>query len=417
MSVRKRKDHSKRIVIFDCFSGISGDMTIGAFLDAGVDFTFLKNELTKLGLKGYRLKKSKRKKKGFTATDFAVTLVASKKQSHHGKGHSHHHDVTLNSIKKMIEKSSLSEGVKGKSIAIFTELARAEASVHGTTVNTVHFHEVGAVDSIIDIVGVAICLEAFGIDAVYAKNIHLGNGFLRGTAHGSIPVPAPATINLLEGYPVVFSDIEHELVTPTGASFIKTLTCAGEKIPPCTVEAVGYGAGDSKLEHQANVLRLVIGRTVREEWHETVVRIDANIDDMAPLFYEDIFEKAFECGALDVFVTPILMKKGRPAHMLSVLCEPREKESLCDMILRETSTIGVRFSEQERIILPRAMKRLKTVYGMVDVKVTHFADGTVKAYPEYASCKRIAKRRKIPVRTVYGEVERAILEYPEKELS
>lgn len=411
----KNNKNAEKIVILECCAGISGDMTIGAFLDAGVDFSYLTKELKKLRLSGYTVHRRRIKKKGIRATDFSVRLRKEKKRSSsshtgHHHHHHHHHGVTLGSIKKMITASTLSETVKKRSCAIFTVLARAEAAVHGMSVNAVHFHEVGAVDSIVDIVGTAICLEALAIDAVYARNIHLGSGVAHGKSHGSIPIPAPATVRLLEGYPVVFSGRDHELVTPTGASFIRALSDPQCEIPPnIRIERIGYGAGDAEFEDQANVLRIMIGRTPdAATQRDTVVRIDANIDDMSPLVYADLFDEAFRAGARDVYLTPILMKKGRPAHMLSILCEPALKERLSELVFTRTTSVGVRFSEHARYVLPRAMRTIKTVFGPVAVKEVRLPDGTRRAYPEYEDCRAIAREKKVALQKVYRVIETAI---------
>lgn len=409
----KKNKNAEKIVILDCFSGISGDMTIGACLDAGVDFRVLSTELKKLGLRGYTVHRRRIKKKGIRATDFTVRLTKEKKRpapSQHGHHHHHHHGVTLGAIKKMITGSTLSDTVKKLSCAIFTVLARAEAAVHGTSVNAVHFHEVGAVDSIVDIVGTAICLEALAIDTVYATNIHLGRGVAHGKSHGSIPIPAPAVVKLLEGYPVVFSARGHELVTPTGASFIRTLSDPQSEIPPnIRIERIGYGAGEAEFEDQANVLRIMIGHAVDDATQrDTVVLIEANIDDMSPLVYADLFDEAFRAGARDVYLTPILMKKGRPAHVLSILCDPCLKERLSELVFTRTTSVGVRFSEHTRSVLPRAMRTIQTVFGPVAVKEVRLPDGTRRAYPEYEECRTIAREKKVALQKVYRVLESAI---------
>jgi len=385
------------IVILDCFSGISGDMTIGAFLDNGMDFAYLKKELKKLALDGYSLQKKKVMKKEIEATQFFVRL----------KPHSHdHHARTFSDIKKMIMKSTLDEAVKTVSLSIFSELAKAEATVHGTTVGKVHFHEVGAVDSIVDIVGVAICLDYFGVKKIYSRNIHIGTGFLHGKSHGSIPIPAPATAKLLEGYHVTFSDIEQELVTPTGASFVRALTKPKVKVPPLVIEKIGYGAGERSCEHQANVLRMIFAKKEQSYTKDAVLLIETNIDDMQPVLFEPVMEMLLNNDALDVYVTSIMMKKNRPAYTVSVLCSPRDKEKIVEILFKHTSTIGVRYTQMARMMLEREAIVVKTEYGKVTVKVSVLLDGTKKISPEYDECKRLAKRKKISVQEVYNAVHR-----------
>ncbi len=393
----------KRACIVDCFSGISGDMTVGAFLDAGMDFKHLECELGKLSLRSFSISKRRVKRKALCGTKF--TVHTKKKKSHH---HHHHHHVSFSDIKKLLKGSKLDKDIIAHSLAIFTTLAHAEAAVHGVKPGAVHFHEVGAVDSIVDIVSIAICLAYFNIEKVYVKNIHVGSGCVESASHGSFPLPAPATLQLLEGYPLTFTDVKQELVTPTGAAFIAA--CGEKGVAPfsCVVDATGYGAGDHTSDTRANMVRISIVHSSIALEEEEMMVLETNIDDMPSLVYEVLFERLFACGARDVFCTPIMMKKNRPAYMLSVLFKPQDEARIVETIFKETSTIGVRFVPVRRTVLPREIISLKTSFGMVKAKVVTLSDAGKKAYPEYESCKKIAMRKDLPFRVVYEEAERAL---------
>ena len=395
-----------KIAYFDCFAGASGDMILGSLLDAGLDFEKLKSELAKLKLKEYDLQIKKSVKKGISGTKFDVQV------HHHGQNHehdkkpenSHHSHRTLKDINALIEKSGLPDHIKVTSKLIFLRLAEAEGKIHNKKPKDIHFHEVGAVDSIIDIVGAVIGLDLMGIEEVRASRIHVGTGTLE-CSHGTLPVPAPATLELLKNIPIRSSDIDGELVTPTGAAILGTLSVNFGAMPPMIIEKTGYGIGSRDLPI-ANVLRLVIGESHSESEEDQVQLIETNIDDMNPQFYEHIMEVLFSKGAKDVFLTPIIMKKNRPGVILSVLATPELIEKMIDIIFRETTTLGVRISEiQKRTILKREIKTIQTRWGEARVKIR--TTGRKKsASPEYDDCKRIAQDRNIPIQTVYEEIRR-----------
>jgi len=397
-SIRDKKE-KERIAILDCSSGISGDMTVGAFLDLGMDFNFLKRELLKLNLKGYKLSRKKIKREGQRGTQFTVEV---KNLGKTGK-----REVSYKEIKKLLDDSSLDEKVVSISKKLFARLAQAEAYVHDTSVEAVHFHEVGAVDSIIDIVSAAICLVFFDIQKVFVQNIHISSGYVSKTSHGCYSLCAPATFKLLEWYPVVFSDIPYELVTPTGASYIASLTKPNEPIPRFVVEKIGYGGGTNKCTGHGNFLRIVLGGIDNILKEETLILLETNIDDMSPVVYEELFSQLLSCGARDVFVTPIIMKKNRPAHKLSVLFDASREKKIVNIIFSETTTIGVRFSSVRRAILPRKVINVKTFGESVKVKVSKLSNTKVKVSPEYESCKKIAREKKVPFLTVYSEAQYA----------
>ena len=323
-----------KIIYFDCFAGAGGDMILGALIDAGLSVEDLKEELSQLSLSGYEIRAEKSIKKGISGTKFHVNV-----------SHDHHHR-SLNDILKIIDGSSLSDDVKGQSKKIFTRLAEAEGKIHNKPVEEIHFHEVGAVDSIIDIVGTVIGLDRLDIREVRVSRIHVGTGFLE-CAHGTLPVPPPATLELLKNIPVYSTGIESELVTPTGAAILSTLSSCFGEIPSMCIEKTGYGLGSRDLTIP-NVLRILVGETDDNYDVDTVQLIETNIDDMNPQFYEYIIESLFAHGAKDVFLTPIIMKKNRPGVVLSVLASPEKIDELIDIIFQETTTLGVRISEVKK---------------------------------------------------------------------
>ena len=377
------------IAYFDCFSGISGDMTLGALVDLGLDPDFLKNELAKLKLEGYKISFDKTEKHSIAGTKIHVELT-------HHADHDHHHSRNLSDIRCLIEDSGLSGDVKTKSIAVFVKLGEAEARVHGTTIDKVHFHEVGAVDSIVDIVGSVIGISALGIGKIYSSPLSLGRGFTK-SAHGIIPVPAPATLELLKGIPVRLTEIESELVTPTGAAIISTLADGFGPAPEMVVDRIGYGAGGRDLAEQPNLLRISLGAARRKYESDTIKVIETNIDDMSPQVYDLLIDKLLGMGALDVFLTPIMMKKSRPAVMLTALVNSLHLQEICDCILAETTTLGVRIYETDRKKLSREIIEVETEYGKVRVKLGKMSDQVIKILPEYEDCKRLAKEKNVPV--------------------
>ena len=378
------------IAYFDCFSGISGDMTLGALVDLGLDPDFLENELAKLKLEGYKISFDRTEKHSIAGTKAHVELTHHTDHNHHG----HHHSRNLSDIRRLIEDSDLSGDVKAKSIAVFVKLGEAEARVHGTTIDKVHFHEVGAVDSIVDIVGSVIGISALGIEKIYSSPLSLGRGFTK-SAHGIIPVPAPATLELLKGIPVRRTEIESELVTPTGAAIISTLADDFGPAPEMVVDRIGYGGRD--LAEQPNLLRISLGTARRKYERDTIKVIETNIDDMSPQIYDLLIDKLLGIGALDVFLTPIVMKKSRPAVKLTALVDSLHLQEVCDCILAETTTMGVRIYEADRKKLSREIIEVETEYGMVRVKLGKMGDQVIKVLPEYEDCKRLAKEKNISI--------------------
>ncbi|MBI5682846.1 MAG: nickel pincer cofactor biosynthesis protein LarC [Deltaproteobacteria bacterium] len=378
---------------FDCFSGISGDMTVGAFIDIGLDINALKRELKKLPLKNYTLIAEKDKRHSITGTKFRCQVSEVRCQEKR----------TYIDIKKLIEKSKLKKPVKDLSLKIFKTLAEAEAKIHNCKIDDVHFHEVGAVDSIIDIVGAAIGINELGIEEVYSSPIPLGSGMVK-TSHGIMPVPAPAAIEILKGVPTQPSHVKDEITTPTGAAIIKTLAHSFGEIPQMNILKTGYGVGDKNFKEMPNILRVIIGENVhgsRLTAHGSrLIMLETNIDDMNPQVYEYVMERLFEAGALDVFLTPIQMKKNRPAVLLNCLCEEDKKDKLLEIIFRETTSIGIRIYSVDRYCLAREIKKVSTRYGKINVKVSKLDGKIVNVQPEYEDCKRIAKEKKVPLKEV-----------------
>lgn len=389
-----------RLAYFDCFSGISGDMTIAAFLDAGLGMDALSAELAKLKLKGYKIKKRKVERNGIVGTKFDCVA-----------DHETHRHRSLKEILALIEKSALNKKVKETAKGIFTAIGQAEKKIHGVRPgNDVRLEELGSVDSIIDIVGVAIAVDKLGIDEVRASRITLGRTFVK-TEHGNLPVPAPATIELLKGVPVDVSEIASELVTPTGAGILKTLSKGFGRMPEMKVSSVGYGAGTRVLADRPNMLRVLIGEAEGSFKEDRVSVIETNIDDMPPHYFEYVSERLFKEGALDVYVTAIQMKKSRPAFKLTVLARPSCVEEMARIIFKETTAIGLRFYEAGRFKLEREIVKARTGYGSVSVKVSRSSSGGIfTASPEYDECARIARKKKVPLKTIYDEAKNAVRE-------
>lgn len=387
-----------RIAYFDCYSGISGDMTIGAFLDAGLSFDTLSRELSKLKIKGYELKKAKVKRQHLAGTKFDCVVKGVK------AGHR-----PIKEIITLIDESSLKVRVKKIAKDIFASIAAAESKVHGANGKSdTPLHELGDIDSIIDIVGTAIAIDELGIDEVYSSAVNLGRTFVN-TRHGTLPIPSPASLELLKGVPIKLLDIGSELVTPTGASILKTLSKSFGRLPQVEISRVGYGAGSRDLSDAPNMLRVIIGEAKEAFKEDKVFIVETNIDDMSPQSFEYLFEKLFKIGALDVYVTPIQMKKTRPAFKLTALSEPKDLERISQVILSETTTIGLRFYEAGRFKLDRKIVKAKTRYGDVDVKVASGPGKILKSAPEYDACVRIARKKNVPLKDVYEEARKAVL--------
>jgi len=387
-----------KIAYFDCFSGISGDMTLGAFLDAGLDLDALSAELAKLKLKGYTLKKSRVMRGALAGTKF--DCIAAGKRSHDHR--------SLKQILAIIDKSRLSERAKKIGRDIFTNIGQAEARVHGISPKSdVRLHELGDIDSIVDIVGTAIAVDSLDIGGFYASRITLGSSRVS-TRHGTLPVPAPATLELLKDAPVNLSSTEAELVTPTGAGILKTLVKGFGAAPQMAVSSIGYGAGSRQADEMPNMLRVIIGEPVASFGEDRISVIETNIDDMNPQHFEYLFERLFKEGALDVYTTAIQMKKSRPAFLVTVLAGPKDLERLSSVIFKETTAIGVRYYEADRFKLERKFVKAKTAYGDIKVKVSASASGAMTVSPEYDECVRIARSRNIPLKKVYEEARRAV---------
>ncbi len=373
----------------DCFSGISGDMFLAALLDAGLCFKELDQALHTLPVTGYRLDIRRELRKGISGTRLLVILEKVGKEPN-----------TLNSIRDIILKSDLDVGVKDTSLKIFELLAEAEAKIHGCSLEEVHFHEVGATDSIIDIVGVAFGIHRLGITKIVASPIPLGSGF-QDISHGRIPLPSPATLSLLKGIPVSGSGLQEEMVTPTGAALIKTLVSDFGAMPPMVMEKTGYGVGSRDLSDRPNLLRIIIGNEQVEKETETVVLIETNIDNTNPEWLGYLMDRLFEAGALDVAFFPVQMKKNRPGIQIQVMGRPDQLDNLMDMIFLESATLGIRYRYSQRKILKRYDTNIESPWGKIRVNKIVQSNGISLIMPEYAACREIAIRNRLPLRKIY----------------
>jgi len=385
----------------DCFSGISGDMTLAALLDAGLDLETLRTDLEMLMLPGWSLQAERVRRRGLAGTRVAITTSGISPERH------------LSDIVGIIHSSGLPDPIQERAVAVFTRLAEAEAAVHGSQPEAVHFHEVGAVDSILDIVGSVAGFYRLGIDALFCSPLPLGGGWIEAD-HGRMPVPAPATARLLEGVPSYGGPVEAELVTPTGAALVATLCRGFGPMPAMTIRRVGMGAGARDFAEHPNLLRLVIGETTagttRDGEGERLCLLETNIDNMDPQLYEHVMDRLLGAGALDVMLIPAVMKKSRPATLLSVLCPPAQRDLLLDLILHETTTLGVRISYVDRICLPRDFVEAPTPWGPVKVKIARHADGLVTASPEYETCRALALEYSVPLRRIMDYARCRVLE-------
>ncbi|MBW1946169.1 MAG: nickel pincer cofactor biosynthesis protein LarC [Deltaproteobacteria bacterium] len=384
-----------KVAYFECFSGASGDMILGSLIDAGLDVEQLKKELGKLHLTHYDLGAKKVIKRGIGG----IQALVSVDEDHHG-----HHHRDLHHIEKIIEKSDLEKPVKQKGIEIFTRLAEAEAKVHRTSIEHVHFHEVGAMDAIVDVMGAVAGLALLGIERVHCSPLHVGSGTVK-CAHGTLPVPAPATIELIKGKPIYSDGVEGELLTPTGAAILTTLSSGFGPMPTMTLEKIGYGAGESELSIP-NLLRVVIGEDgdeLKDHHTEQVAVVETNIDDMNLQMYDYLIEKIMEMGALDVFLAPLQMKKNRPGTLLTVICRPEMVGEFSDFLLNETTSIGLRWRVDNRIKTRRTVKEVRTKLGAIKFKVAEAGNGIINVSPEYEDCKRMALEKDIPLKAVMEE--------------
>ena len=370
-------------------------MLLGALLDAGLGAEDLRQALGTLGISGYRLEISPERRGALMGTRCRVVVAAD-------EAHGHRH---LADIEQLLQGSSLDAAIKERSLAVFRRLAGAEAAVHGMSVEQVHFHEVGAVDAIVDVVGTVAGLALLGVEAVHGSPLPLGRGMVR-CAHGTIPIPAPATVRLLTGVPVYDPGIQRELVTPTGAALLSTLAVGFGPAPAMTLESVGYGVGADAADDPPNLLRVMIGTGTSMVTSERLLLLESNIDDMNPEFYDYLMERLFALGALDVGLIPMQMKKNRPGVLLRVLTEPRNRSVLLASVFAETTTLGVRVQELERVALIRETAMVATPYGQMRVKRTRLPGGEVRSTPEYEDCKRAAQTHGLPLRSIYEQVSR-----------
>ena len=390
-----------KIAYFDCFSGISGDMTVGALLDAGLKVETLEKELKKLGLSGYRLEVNKVTKKGISATQFKVKIKEEGVERR------------FKDILTILEESKLDEEIKKETIKIFFNIAQVESKIHQKDIDKIHFHEIGGLDSIIDITSAVIGIKTLGIEEIYSSALPVGKGFVK-CSHGVIPVPAPATLELLKNIPTYSGGIESEMITPTGAAIISTLTKSFGERPLMKIESIGYGAGEKEFT-TPNLLRINIGEKILKDGNlkdgyvsDEAVLIETNIDDMNPEFYDYIMDKLFSQGALDVFLAPIQMKKNRPAHMLSIIVYEQNLKEILEVLFSESTTLGVRIKEIKRLRLGQQNFITETKYGKIRVKVGIFKGEIKNVAPEYEDCKKMAKQHQVPLKEVYEEARRAV---------
>ncbi len=377
-----------RTLYFDCFAGVSGDMILGAMIAAGVEPRMLKEQLSLLDVPAYKIDFARVDRSGISATYALVETP-----------HEHAHR-NLSDILKIIYGSRLSSGVKERAAQIFFRLAEAEARVHNESVENVHFHEVGALDAIIDVVGASICFELAGVERFVCSPLHLGSGTVN-MEHGRFPVPPPAVAELLKGAPVYSTEIKGELVTPTGAAIVATVCSEYGPLPRMRLESTGYGAGTREYEEFPNALRVLIGEKQPQVTGDQYLwMIETNVDDMSAQVFGHVMERALEMGALDCYFTPVQMKKNRPGVLLSILCRPDNKEMLTHMLFAETTTLGVRSYEVERRALERELVQVETQYGPIDVKVARLNGHLVTEMPEYEQCRTAARRANVPLRVV-----------------
>ena len=382
-----------RLAYGDLIGGVSGDMFVAALLDLGLSLGKLRSELRKVPTLEFEFKTAKRHVHTIRATQFHV--ICAKDES----------PRSWKQIREFIKRSKLGSAIKTTGLEIFTCLAEAEAKIHGIAVDKVHFHEVGATDSIVDIMAAAIAIQELGIDAFHFSQIPLGRGITR-SQHGPLPVPGPATLELLKGLPVFGVEIDAETVTPTGAALVRALGKTFGVQPAMTIDKIGYGTGQKEFPTRPNLFRVIVGDADAGWSKEQMLVIETNIDDMNPQFYDHVMERLFAAGARDVFLAPIQMKKNRPGTLLRVIAEPRDREKLARIIFHETSSIGIRYYPIGRIILQRESKKIKTRHGEVAVKIVVQPDGGKRVAPEYDDIKRIAAAKKVPIKLIYDEVMR-----------
>src|SRR5690349_14110855 len=377
-----------KTLYFDCFAGASGDMILGALVAAGVEAGYLREQLSLLSVAGFKIDFETVNRSGLSATYARVETAPE---------HKHRH---LSDIKQIIETSELSASVKNRAVQIFTRLAEAEARVHNEPIDHVHFHEVGALDAIVDVVGAAICFDALKIDRFLCSPLHVGSGMVK-MAHGQFPIPPPAVTELLKGVPFYATEIKGELLTPTGAAIITTVCSEYGPIPEMKTETTGYGAGTREYQDFPNVLRVMLGETEASgATDERLWMLETNLDDASPQIIGHVMDRVLELGALDCFFTPVQMKKNRPGVLLSVLCGREEKEAVMKLLFTETTTLGVRSYEVTRRALQRSVVRVETQYGPIDVKVAHLEGRVVNEMPEFEQCRQAAVTANVPLKIV-----------------
>lgn len=388
-----------KIAYADCFSGVSGDMLLGAIVDSGTPLAKIKSELARLPVKGYRITAKKVMKGAIQATKVTVKI-----DDHE---HKHGHDTHLTEILGLIKRSRLSEKIKKNASSIFKNLAEAEGKVHGISPAKVHFHEVGAIDSIVDIVGACIGLDLLGVEKLYCSRIPLSYGTAR-CAHGTFPVPGPATLELLRGFPVCYLDIGRELVTPTGAAILTTLSERVGKMPSMIVRKSGYGAGGADLDQRPNIFRLIVGEAESDEETDLAWVVETNLDNISGEVVGYLYDRLFSAGALDVYTTPIQMKKSRPAIKLSVIAPPGKLSAVQRIILEETPTFGLRRYLVERTKLRRDIIKVKTPYGVIRVKIGRNDDGVAQIHPEYEDCRGAAMKYGVAISVVVSSATQGV---------
>jgi len=390
------------ILYYDCFSGISGDMNLAAMINLGLDKNFLLSELKKLKLSGYTIRFSKEQRSGITGTRVDVITDPSENQIRRN----------LSDIEKIIDTSDLNKQVKSLSKRIFQKLGKAEAHVHNKPISKIHFHEVGAIDSIIDIVGAAICHDYFQFDKIFTSSVELGGGFIK-ASHGILPVPAPATVEILKNIPTKIGGANFETTTPTGAAILSTLVNDFTDKIGMVIHKTGYGVGH-KVTESPNLLRVYVGETDSvqnsdKQKESEACMIECNIDDMNPEWYDFIMEKLFNQGVQDVFFTPLMMKKNRPAIKISVLCSPDQMNKVKELLFTETTTLGLRSYKVDKTALERKLSKLATDYGEVTIKSCYYQNKLLHSKPEYEDCKRIAKEKNIPLREVIEHINALLI--------
>ncbi len=383
-----------KIAYFDCPAGASGDMLLGSLLDTGLELSDLQYKLSDLHLQGFKLEARRVQKGGISATQAQVIVQDDKSERH------------LPEIERYVIDSNLPTRIKNQAIAILHHIGEVESGIHGEAIEAVHMHELGGLDTLVDVTGVLLGLDALGIERVYASPLPLGRGFVK-SAHGLLPLPAPATLALLKGVPITGSDLEAELVTPTGAALLAGLAQGWGPIPPMRLIGVGYGAGSRDLPIP-NLLRLLLGEAEGENSEvETLELLESNIDDQNPQLYEHMLELLFQEGALDAWLTGIQMKKNRPGTLLSILCRPGDTERIASIVFQESTTLGVRWQRLQRIALQREMRTVETPYGPVRVKLARLSGGGSKYSVEYEDCRLLAQKQGVPLREVMQAAERS----------